>query len=413
MMLSRTALFLLWVTVLTGFALQIGEEANANTPRGNENLPASERPLTGMTALAPGQAAQDVSQALAIADPVKRASRLASMLDGLAPEAVPEVVALIEPRLGDASWIDLGLLLQWWVIHEPLAAFAWVQENVPERAQALHGVLVASLAYRDFEAARELVESGPLSPHIASMRASLVRGGYDAGRPEVMDYLVGLGRGSHRQMQIFVLAKRISRREGPDAAMKWALGLSETHPRFKLQAFRRVGKALTAVDPAAARRWAAEQRFGDYGDGVLEMVSRNEAKRHDPLETLEWLGTLPDGPDLSGAGKEAFLVWVKKDKEAARSWLGAASPDESWLDGARVTHVAWVVSHEGPNAALEWIDRIHDEQMRAQAVQYLIGRWLRIDRAAAEAWVAEADLDEHQRGMLERAVAARRKAADR
>ena len=61
-------------------------------------------------------------------------------------------------------------------------------------------------------------------------------------------------------------------------------------------------------------------------DGVLEMVSRNEAKRHDPLETLEWLGTLPDGPDLSGAGNEAFIVWVSKDKEAARSWLGAASP---------------------------------------------------------------------------------------
>lgn len=144
-------------------------------------------------------------------------------------------------------------------------------------------------------------------------------------------------------------------------------------------------------DPVGAFRHAAGSSGGDMVDTLRQIGQR-------------WMEIDPQAAAAASLGLEGPVFdtlmqnWVSRDPFSASRWV-----KELPMDGSRdraASQLARAAVYEQPEGALVWAAGIADEALRRQTLESCFATWRSEDRARAEAWFQQADLDEATRQQL-------------
>jgi len=151
---------------------------------------------------------------------------------------------------------------------------------------------------------------------------------------------------------------------------------------------------LAYADPARAAAWYEAHRGDAYSAGSLAPIARGWARRRDPAPLFAWLESLGDLGDRDPERRDAVAVgfrrWLGNDRQAAAAWIRTQSPRPA-LDPALAAFASEMAATD-PTDAFEWSERIGDESLRRRTRIGVARTWLRLDPAAAHAWLATSDL---------------------
>ena len=349
--------------------------------------------------LAPVTAA--VTGALATPDPLARAAILASILQGLGPDAVGHVRDAYDAIPGgaqNAGDVELALLVEWWSRHDPAGAFGWIRTRGRHPDPALMRSLVRAWAAQDPEAARAVTESVRVARGSDELIVALVQGWFASDRDGVVEYLAQYPAGSARQFAIAGLLRTMALRDGLDAMFSWAESLPDDAPaRFKLQTFRRVGSVAAEIDPLRAAAWAETHLQGDFREGLPRRVAVRWV-RQDPEAAMAWLASLPTEGHIEYAVEETYRTWLGRDREGAWAWIRNAEP-APYLEPA-VSLYAVGISKEDPLEGIEWAARVLDEDRHDVTLEAIGRAWLNRDPEPARAWIEQSDMSEAARNRV-------------
>jgi hypothetical protein len=354
--------------------------------------------------------AASVLDVMSVEDPLARAARLATLLQGFGPIGVREIQEAWTVAVRDVeapATVELALLVEWWCRHDPEGAFRWLQHRHRLRDPTLMTALVRAWATRDPVAASAMLATLPQRQNmdLSLLRYALAMGWNASGQPGVEEYLIALPSGADRQIALSGLIADKVRRDGVEETIRWAEALpDDAAAKFKLRAYRRVASAIADVDPIRAAAWAESQLDGEWGTGLLRRVAGHWSLQ-DGQSAMQWLRGLPASPDLPGAFEEAYRTWLSSDREVARAWLREQELDAS-LDPA-IALYALSTARDDPPAALPWAARVQDETRRDETLEKIARTWLHRDPDAARAWLETSELSEAAR---KRAYAAQEKA---
>ena len=346
-----------------------------------------------------------LKEAIRIGDPVERSARLSSLLAELGAESVGPVRGFLQSNVSRFQALDLGLMFQWWSLYEPREALDWLAENdMLYDVGLLQRIALSTWASRDFNAARDFFENETLSLEgvdRAVRSIALVQAGYDSGSPQLMPYLLSLPQGLDRARLVRGMVRRKLFFEPSETVLAWADGLSASqHPRFKLEANRRIARELGSSDPDLGMQWAARVYDTDYGNSVLEHLTRPMVADGRGPEAMEWLRGLPPGEPVDRAVAETYRYWLKRDRGVAKDWIEGV-PVESWLEPAFAKHVVGVSRTEGRrDAGIALAEKIQDENLRTDALTRIARAWFVEEPEAARAWVEGQNFDPDQLKLI-------------
>ena len=253
--------------------------------------------------------------------------------------------------------------LSGWASVDDASAIAYLDTVEDGREQAMAGVgIVRGLLMNGVSGAMNFVES--------------MAGGEDGG-------------GRAQEMYMAMIAGEVLE-QGDEAAKDWVNSVND--PELKSGALTRVAMELMEGDREGTGDWLAS--FGD-DEAAVSAVSRfsDSWSREDPQAVLEWADQL-NGAAKAEAYEEAIESWAREDSSAAGTFLSnlPASAERDSATGAYATRV----SREDPVVAMEWAGSISDEQLRQEVTVEVAQDWYRIDRAAAEEWIATSNLSDEQ-----------------
>lgn len=316
-----------------------------------------------------------------------------------------------------------------WSRTDPEAALAWAQSvsDKGSRERALRSIYL-DVEKLGADKARSLVES------IDDVR---VRGDY-ASR----------------------VAEQLAKSGDVSDALAWAEALSE--PESRVRAVNQVMHEWSAIDPAAATRYAVEMPEGKnrsdlfaqafahwartepdeafvYGQQLPPGKDRDTAtaraidamRDDDPKKALQWFEEIED-PKIAqqiAQGLLGSLVRVDQDAalrvvstlpaeaqpeayhgivrgwafdypQEAGNWVNSLPPGQA-RDSAVKAYVS-VIDGMDAGTATQWAYSIQDPAMRMEATMETFQRWLRNDHGAAAEWLQSTDLPEGLRPFFER-----------
>jgi hypothetical protein len=293
----------------------------------------------------------------------------------------------------------LELLVRFWARHDAKAAADWSLSTAPP------GCLVAAVlpsveAWATLEprAVAASIATSVSGPDSGPAVLGLIRGWFASGQPGLEDYLRDMGMSFERQRYLGVLAALIIERDGPEAVQRWAEGVSDDDPTFKLEVFRQVGTELGAAAPEGAKAWCDKHCDGPYGRGVRALIASTWAAR-DGRAAMEWVASAPEGGEKADAAMAAYDVWLRRDGQAALGWVTAMGIDAvpPWFIPT-IGRYVMAMAQRDPLRAVEWAALIPtDEGRRERALIAVYKHWRYRDEAAAEEWLARSPLSEEAR----------------
>ncbi|MEN8693218.1 MAG: hypothetical protein ABF334_00255 [Akkermansiaceae bacterium] len=176
--------------------------------------------------------------------------------------------------------------------------------------------------------------------------------------------------------------------QGADAAMSWVDTLSD--PSLKSGALTRVTMELMGQDREETAEWLLQYHDDEAAAGAVNRFA-DSWSREDPQAVFEWAEKL-SGKTKAEAYEEAMETWAREDPSAAGEYLSnlEASPERDSATEAYATRV----SREDPVTAMEWAGTIRDAELKLETQLEVAQDWYRIDRVAAEAWIAAHNLSE-------------------
>ncbi len=355
-----------------------------------------------------------VADAMSLEDPLARAARLATALQGFDEESLGEVHEariVVEKGIDGSQTVELALLIDWWARYDPEGAFTWLLKSRRQGNPVLMTALVQSWATRAPIFASRAIEVLSARPQDSSqIIRALVQGWNASGAPGVEEYLIALKSDVSRQVALTGLAIQKVQRDGVEETIRWAEALSgDAAGDFKQLAFRRVAGAVAGVDPIRAAAWAERQRGGQWGVGLARAVTQKWCEQ-DGQSAMEWLRGLPDpgSADVARAFEEGYRTWLNTDREAARAWLHEQELDSS-LDPV-VAIYARSTAREDPEAAIPWAARINDEVQRNETLEKIAQAWMHRDPDAARVWLEKGELSDL---AVQRVYASRERAKER
>lgn len=341
-------------------------------------------------------------------DSLVRAYRLSGFLNGLTPENLPAVLAVLEEHSSGLTPEEVRLLALAWTRFDAPGAFAWARDWPTRWKRVLLEETAYAWGFRDGPAALRAVEQIEDTELQRRLRKGAVEGWLRSDdRAGASAYVAAIDDPVRRRRLTFLLASE-AHRDGAEAAIAWAESLPEDAPHdFKQGAFYHASGAVAREDSRRAAAWFEAHRSDWYSEGSLEGIARKWAQHHDPLELFDWLLALPDGEgeratERRDAIAAAFKVWRREEPARAGEWLQAALPGAEF-DGA-IEQMAKTLEAPAPASAVEWAQRIEDPKLRERSLMRSARAWMRSDPAAARAWLAQSDLPDPQRQSIARAA---------
>jgi hypothetical protein len=159
---------------------------------------------------------------------------------------------------------------------------------------------------------------------------------------------------SVRRRYITALVWEISK-EGPEALMGWAEGVSDDLPRVKREIFVEATGTLAGIDAPSTARWLRGHLDRDYADDALAILAGVWATSDAPT-AMSWLTGLPAGKQRKAAVRAGYRVWFNRSPADAERWLLTNSPAPA-VDSA-VRFMVERTRGEKPEVARKWATRI-------------------------------------------------------
>lgn len=352
-------------------------------------------PLRSVTTVpddfAPPGLTGDVRDILLMPDLLARTAALATLFEGLGPEALPQVQAAYSSVLLDLDDVEFVLFGDWWARFDPRAAMLWTNHHWQTRNSGpVLQAIMRQWGRSDPEAAITAAAAAPNNRIRRRWVDAALRGWDESVHDGALAYAESLPAGPDQQWALYVVTRRRVLRDGPEAALAWAEALPDDNENFKLNAFRRVTGAVAEVDPMRAAAFAERHLDGPYASGLPERVGMNWVVR-DGDAAMRWLAGLPAGTDREDGVRETFRHWMILDQPAARQWIRGMEP-EPWLDPAIALYAKRAGQKNETEEALTWAGRIEDPDLRNPTIGWIVRYWLVRDEAAANAWLDQSGL---------------------
>jgi hypothetical protein len=376
----------------------------------------------GSAAEAKSGAPKTLSEILAMRDPLDRYEALLAFVRRLPSDQIGEMLKELRSgssKLDGEARLIAHLLLTRWGQEDPEAAFASLGKVNAKRGGGDAITILAALAATDparavawlsdpenglpqqawmgHMLARTIAEewarqdSDAALAWAASLSDSEQRSGAYAG-------IIGnlLERNPERAAAIALALDPADRpnllgeiaetwaRQAPEAAVAWANSLNATE---RAEALSNALGGWAATAPAEAAAYVDSLPAEERGDhvGRLGRTWAQEA----PAEAAAWLGTQEESVGRADAMGHVMWNWTNVDPEAAADWLGEQPAGPSYDNGVAGLAKAATNTFDDPETGVGWASTIENEQLRTAMTQHTLGRWMRQDPVAAQAWAAE------------------------
>jgi len=320
---------------------------------------------------------------------------------------------------------------------DPEAAMQWLREQ-SKGTQRLRGMLevVALWAAKDSESALLWLESNAQG----LARLETLNSGVELWAQRDPKAAAGWIDGMANDQSKISAAKSLAStwvRTNPEAASAWLDALSDGPVRE--EAAGALVLSWMETDPARAIVWAGQearatgnrqlfsQAVGQYAqvapqeaetflrmnpiqdlqarDSYIEAFVEARAKS-DPVETAEWLQSLPNGDPFYDPNHASRLmeVWAETDSVAASAWLSeqALGPERD----AAIAGFSKSIRRFEPEAAAAWADSISDPEQRVRELTKSVQTWARSNPDEALNWLINAELEPALQEQLAREIGA-------
>lgn len=321
-----------------------------------------------------------IEQTLAEKSPRKRSRRLAVLLDGIAPERIPSVIALLHAQGDDEATFQSTLtLLEEWATHDPKAAAAWATASFakPREKRLAYCRIATAWARVDPETGYAWLEK--LEKDLRGMPEAAFAEVLALSNPQKAITLFNKIKDPENSVsKMFATVAR----KNPKEAIELALMLSQE--RQRQTAFASIAEEWGHHDPKAAYSWLAQLPPGKLQDETFRRWFESAAKV-DPAWSIEVASTHPGitGNQLATAAGE----WSKKEPMPAIRWAMQLDEDKRKLALAEIARNADLLQ---ANAIL--LRALQPEEGSAldiNALAPLLHRWLTSAPDAALSWVDE------------------------
>jgi hypothetical protein len=264
-----------------------------------------------------------------------------------------------------AEWVTN--LTQQWADQDPQAAWKWLSGLPSRRMQELGNgdltpVVLGAMAARDpkmvLANVDTLLRSGNNSESVSTPVA--VHVGLDA--------LIASGQ--------LDLARQ--------AVESWAKDPNKLN--IEAAAYESVAMAMTGTAPVETGEWLRSLPKSEERNSAFATFAATWAEK-DPGSALKWAETLPADEGRQAALGRTVSDWVEQYPKEVSGWLGdylARAPANAESDQlvATVLNLSPVVKNN-PQVALQWTELISDPQQRSDHEERVALRWARQDRNAA------------------------------
>ncbi len=333
-------------------------------------------------------------------DAYSRARRLGTLLPTLGPEFVPVVKQTLEDTALDLGASELELLVRFWATQQGEDASRWAVENSPP-GYRLAAVMssIALWAETDPRAAASAVQlwADERADVRDGVQIALVRGWFAADPSELAQFIYELDIGYPRQLALSTYIRAAIQGQGIEAAVRWAESVPDDDATYKTAVYRQMASVLPLFDHQASLRWCEAHCDGPHGNNLRSILARRWV-RVDGAAALAWLSSAPAGFETDLAVRGAFAVWAQVDPEAALGWAASQTTGEPdlWLLPIFPVY-ARLLAEDSPAEAIEWAERIRDDEEREIVLSDVARTWRQRDAAAAEAWLLQSPLSEEAR----------------
>jgi hypothetical protein len=315
---------------------------------------------------------------LAMPDMFQRVAECALFMETADPADLDAIRYVFETAPLDYGDFELVLFVEWWTRFDPETAFAWAsffwQTNHPRTAAAV----VRGWARIDPEAAVEYGFDGKRLAGKPFMKSELIDalivGWIESGEPGFLDFATSFPQHAETARALRAIARTMISHKGPEEALEWIRtveGLREKDRNLL------IGGAVT-VTAGIDAPFAAKQAEELIASGVpmlgLYVRVANAWAKQDPVAMVEWVRSLPEGDERTRSLESGMRNWILNDKPSAVEWMrGQIGQTQAWED--------WLM-----------VELSRQEAIEAGTMAWLLMRWLIVDEAAAEAWLAEDDI---------------------
>ncbi len=354
---------------------------------------------------APNDLAASLRSALGEGDVIERQGRIASLLERLDPDGLPEVAALYERMIPMLDSSELGAFFAAWARFDPAGALdharSWPRREM--KAQREVGVRAAIQVWAQLDPSEARLAAVQIATDNPRLRGALWHGlvtGWvhsPQGQEGLGAFIADLPPLRNRDEAVGNAVRELLREGGADAALGWAEPILRDegyNPIFKRSVFGSAIDSTAQWDPERAAAWVMEHSEADYAEDGPSVVAKHWS-RQDGAAAMAWLGEQPAGALRDQAVREAFGQWSRTDPLRARAWLG--SEERTALhDPALEIKAERMAAHE-PERALSWCERIQEPARQQRCLESRAHTWYGRDAVAAETWLQQSSLDDEVR----------------
>ena len=335
---------------------------------------------------------------------LERTPRLVALLERLDLDDVPAVERVLAKRgSGPAESV---LIAEWLGGLDPEAGYEAIRNGRFRSAELALAALVRAQARVDPYAARDLLAQHGHDVPVERAMMALVQGWLHSGDDGYLHFVEEMPIGQMRQKALGLIADHLVLHEGAEAALRVLEAVPADAPnRFKLQFRRRMAAALVLSDPLFAAAWAEGLYQAKDGEGVLRHVVGRWGQ-HEGAAPLEWLAGLPVDEHQIEAIEMAYVMWMRRDPDAAEAWALEREPDAS-LDPVLAVAAARLAQRDVA-VALEVLAGIEDEERRRWTQLQIAVAWAAEDAEAMEAWLDEIEASAQMRELVAKSQRRRR-----
>lgn len=180
----------------------------------------------------------------------------------------------------------------------------------------------------------------------------------------------------------------------PAASMAWVQSLPEGSGKNQVR--QALVAALAQNNPETALMYVRGFSADFQREATASIASAWATQ--DPAHALQWAGNLPEAETREQAVKTVLLAWGNNDPEGLLSWI-QKQPEGGPRDKALVA-TALSLTSGFPDIAIEAATLIQDSVARRREVEAAANAWLKVDHAAARAWLRQARLPSYLKQKL-------------